>query len=129
MNLPVVLLTTVNQADVWNPLLGREVQINKASSTSKLRITYQDTLGARASNQGGCLWRIIAGGNVVSTFTDADLQLSAWRMHNAAHMAWALDLPAGLQSVRVESRRTPAATDCLSGWNTTGNFLSVEEIP
>jgi hypothetical protein len=106
------------------------VTVNKSASASKLRITYQDTLGTKATSHNGCLWRILVGGTVVASFSDADIEnIYTWRMHNAAHMAWAFDVPAGEHQVKVEFMRTPIATDCLAGWNTTGNFLSVEEIP
>jgi hypothetical protein len=67
--------------------------------------------------------------NVLGQFSAGDLEGAyGWRMQNATHTAWAFDIPAGAHEVRVENMRTSNATDCLSGWNTTGNFLTVEEI-
>jgi hypothetical protein len=50
-------------------------------------------------------------------------------MHNGTHTVWVFDIPAGQHEVHVEMQRGPSATDCLAGWNTVGNFFSVEEIP
>jgi hypothetical protein len=90
-----------------------------------------DTLGARATSFNACEWRVVVDGAVVSYFSDGDLEnpTFGWRIHNSAHMAWAFSVPAGTHDIHVEGLRTPNAAECLSGWNTTGNFLSVEEIP
>jgi hypothetical protein len=108
------------------------VSLVKVSDTSKLKITYQDTLGTLAAIFGACQWRIVVDGAEVSNFSDGDMDNSGntrWRMNNAAHVAWSFRVPAGTHDIHVEGVRTPSATECLSGWNTTGNFLSVEEIP
>jgi hypothetical protein len=106
------------------------VSLVKQSDASKLRITYQDTLGTRAQTINACEWRIVVDGAVVSFFSDGDMDISfSWRINNAAHAAWAFSVPAGTHDIHVEGLRTPNAAECLSGWNTTGNFLSVEEIP
>jgi len=107
------------------------VSLVKVSDTSKLKITYQDTLGTRAQTFNACQWRIVVDGVVVSYFSDGDMDISAfsWRITNSAHSAWAFGVPAGTHDIHVEGLRTPSAAECLSGWNTTGNFLSVEEIP
>ena len=118
-------------ANSWIPLDSREVFLNKTSSSSKLRITYQDTLGAKAMTYDACRWRIIIDGvTVVSSFSEGDLEIPTfgWRIQNSAHMAWGLGISAGTHSIRVEGLRTNSGSECLSGWNTTGNFLSVEEI-
>jgi hypothetical protein len=128
--LPDVRLTTVHPVNTWIPLTSRIVSLVKQSDASKLRITYQDTLGTRAQTINACEWRIVVDGAVVSFFSDGDMDISfSWRINNAAHAAWAFSVPAGTHDIHVEGLRTPNAAECLSGWNTTGNFLSVEEIP
>jgi hypothetical protein len=126
-----IRLTTVHPTNIWIPLSGRVVSLVKVSDTSKFRKTYQDTLGTRAQTFNGCDWRIVVDGAAVSSFSDGDLDIPSfsWRITNAAHMAWAFNIPAGTHDIHVEGMRTPNAAECLSGWNTTGNFLSVEEIP
>jgi|GEM_PF-1990878 len=126
-----IRLTTVHPTNVWIPLTGRVVSLVKVSDTSKLKITYQDTLGTRAQTFNACEWRIVVDGAVVSYFSDGDSDISvfSWRITNASHAAWAFHIPAGTHDIHVEGLRTPNASECLSGWNTTGNFLSVEEIP
>jgi hypothetical protein len=128
--LPDVRLTSTLLTNTWYILSRRVVSVNKTSPTSKLRITYQDTLGTKSMVHNSCQWRIVIDQSIVSFFSDGDVEGSyGWRMHNGTHTAWALDIPAGTHEVRVENLRTPSATDCLSGWNNSGNFLSVEEIP
>jgi hypothetical protein len=128
--LPDVRLTTSDVADTWFPLAGRVVSMNKSSDVSKLRITHQDTLGTRSNIFNACRWRIMLDATPLAFFSEADLEGTfGWRMHNGAHMAWAFNVPAGMHEVRVEGLRSANATECLSGWNTSGNFLSVEEIP
>ena len=129
--LPDVRLNSISPVNTWSPVANRLVSVNKMSGSSKLRVTYQDTLGARAAVFNGCQWRILVDGLSLTTFSDGDLENSSlgWRINNAAHVAWGFDIPAGSHLIRVDFMRTPNATDCLSGWNTTGNFLSVAEIP
>jgi hypothetical protein len=130
-SLPDVRLTTANPAGTWYTLAGRIVSLNKVSASSKLRITYQDTLGTRANYYNSCQWRIVLD-NVatLSSFSTADGEGQfGWRMQNGAHIAWAFDVPAGPHQIRVDNVRLITGNDCLSGWNTTGNFLSIEEIP
>src|SRR5688572_22339170 len=81
-SLPDVRLTQGHPANTWHTLANRIVSFNKTSDTSKLRITYQDTLGQRAMTYNGCQWRIVLDGlSVVSFFTDADVEASfGWRM-------------------------------------------------
>ena len=129
--LPGVVITASQAVNTWLPLLNREVILDKTSDSSKLRITYQDTLGAKATTFDACRWRIIIDGfAVVASFSEGDLEIPSfgWRIHNSAHMAWGLGFSAGRHTIKVEGLRTPSGTECLSGWNTTGNFLSVEEI-
>lgn len=133
-SLPDVRVTSGMAPNTWFPLANREVSLNKSTNTSKLRITYQDTLGAKTFYYNGCQWRILVGTTVVAVFSDADVEGPwGWRMHNGAHVAWAFGIPAGTHQIKVENLRVSnsaaIATECLSGWNTTGNFLSVEEIP
>ena len=125
-----VRLTTAQPANTWYPLMDRRLALNKASDSSKLRITYQDTLGTRGTQYNGCQWRIVVDGIVLASFSAGDAEATlGWRMDNGAHIAWGFNVPAGIHDFRVENLRTTTATECLSGWNTTGNFLSVEEIP
>ena len=54
-------------------------------------------------------------------------------MSSSAHVAWA-NAAAGNHVVQVQNRGNRGAwgqgtNECLQGWNNTGNFLSVEEIP
>jgi len=130
-DLPNVQVTTSQLQNTWYALTNRVVSLNKVTDSSRLRITYQDTLGARTSTLNACQWRIVIDGTVVATFSDDDVEIPSfgWRIHNGAHMAWALSVPAGTRIIRVDGLRTANAAECLSGWNTTGNFLSVEEIP
>jgi hypothetical protein len=124
-----VRLTLAQAAGSWYTLPGRSVTINKTSDTSKLRITYQDTLGARTATYNACQWRFMLDGNVVAWFSDSDVEGSVgWRMHNGAHVAWSLNVPAGAHTVRVDNLRMSTASECLSGWNNIGNFLTIEEI-
>ena len=122
-------------AGVWRDLPHRLLNFTKQFPGSKLKITYQDTLGTDGQYFAGCEWRILLDGNTVAFFSDADYEgPMSWRMANAAHVAWA-DAPAGSHQVIVQNRGNRGAWsiygtyECLSGWNTTGNFLSVEEIP
>jgi hypothetical protein len=129
--LPEVHLMPSQATNAWFSLGGRTVALNKTSDQSKLRITYQDTLGTKASLSNSCHWRIMVDGNMeVARFSDSDVDGAfGWRMHNGAHMAWVLSLPAGPHSVRIDNLKTTNANECSSGWNTpVGNFLSVEEI-
>ena len=129
--LPDVRINSLSQMNNWSPVPGRIVSLNKVSNSSKLRITYQDTLGTRAATFNGCQWRILVDGVALTTFSEGDLEIPSmgWRINNAAHVAWGFDIPMGSHLIRVDILRTLNATDCLSGWNTIGNFLSVEEIP
>jgi hypothetical protein len=129
--LPVTLMTQAYEADRWYELPGRKFTINKVSGTSKLRVTYQDTLGALASIYDACQWKIMVDGQELSAFSAGDLESPAtgWRIDNGTRIAWGFGLPAGAHEVKVLGLRRPHGTECLSGWNTRGNFLSVEEIP
>ncbi len=126
-DLPDIRVGTSNLTDTW--YLIRALDFVKKSSKSRLRVTYQDTNGAKTFTYGACQWRIAVDGVVVASFSAGDAEGSfGWRMQNAAHMAWAFDVGAGAHQVTVENLRTVNANECLSGWGTTGNFLSVEEI-
>jgi hypothetical protein len=124
-------VTTVYAVNQWVSLPGRVVSLVKVSDTSRLRITYQDTLGAKAVMFNACQWRIVVDGTTWATFSDGDLDNPnlGYRMHNGSHIAWVFNIPAGTHDIHVDSMRTINGQECLSGWNTTGNFLSVEEIP
>jgi hypothetical protein len=129
-SLPDVRVTGAYAANTWHPLANRIVYLNKTLDSSKLRITYQDTLGSRASQYNACQWRITLDGVVLALFSDASVEGPlGWRMHNGAHVAWGFNVSAGPHLVQVDNLRTLATPECLSGWNTTGSFLSVEEIP
>jgi len=126
--------STVTVAGKWIDIPGRAVTFTKRYASSKLRITYQDTLGTLGQYYQGCAWQIVLDGTGIAAFSDADVDgATAWRMSNAAHVAWATGA-AGTHTVTVQNKGDRGAwstgtTECLSGWNTTGNFLSVEEIP
>jgi hypothetical protein len=128
-SLPEVRINNTSAINTWFVLTKRELTLNKVSDTSKLRITYQDTLGSKATIHNACNWRIVIDTTVHAFFSDGDYEGPyGWRLTNGTHTAWAFDVPAGEHHVRVDFLRS-TATDCISGWNNTGNFLSVEEIP
>src|SRR5688572_23533322 len=58
-SLPDVRLTQGHPVNTWHTLSGRVLNFTKTSDTSKLRITYQDTLGQRALTYNGCQWRVV----------------------------------------------------------------------
>ena len=125
--------SSVAAAGQWRDLPERILDFTKQFPGSKLKITYQDTLGTLGQNYDGCEWQILLDGNLIAAFSTADFEGSlSWRMTNAAHMAWA-NAAAGNHRIVVQNRGNRGAwsstEECLSGWNTTGNFLSVEEIP
>jgi hypothetical protein len=129
-SLPDVRVTGAHAANTWHPLANRFLNLNKTSDRSKLRITYQDTLGTRASQFNACQWRITLDGVALAVFADAGVEGTVgWRIQNSAHIAWGFNVPAGPHQVQVDNLRTLATPECMSGWNTTGSFLSVEEIP
>jgi hypothetical protein len=117
-------------SDVWVRIAGRQVNWSSVSSNARLRITYQDTLGTLASTINACRWRITLDGVQIVYFSTMDVDgVGGWKIHNGSHVAWALNVPPGPHEVVVEAQRGLYATECIAGWNTTGSFLSVEEIP
>jgi hypothetical protein len=125
----------VANAGDWWTIPNRSLNFTKRFGSSKLKITYQDTLGTLGQYYQGCEWQILLDGQQVAFFSDADGDQSTvtWRMTNAAHVAWA-NGAAGQHTVVVQNRGQRGAwgsgtNQCLQGWNTVGNFLSVEEIP
>ena len=134
-NLPEVRTnSSVVAARVWRDLPSRVLTFRKQFADSKLRVTYQDTLGTYGQFYQGCEWRIVLDGNQILFFSAGDLEgFANWRMDNGAHVAWATAND-GMHTIIVQNRGNRGAwgagtSECLSGWNTTGNFLSVEEIP
>lgn len=124
-------------AKVWRTVPGRTLQFVKRYPASKLKITYQDTLGTYGTYYQGCEWQILLDAATVSHFSAADQDGAlGWRMENSTHTAWA-SAPAGVHAVSVQNRGNRGAWvtsgdgthECLMGWNTVGNFVSVEEIP
>jgi hypothetical protein len=127
--------STVVPASTWYSLPNRGLGFTKRYADSKLRITYQDTLGGHGRFYGGCEWRILLDGNEIMFFSDGDIDRpnDTWHMSSSAHVAWASPA-AGAHTVQVQNRGNRGAwgqgtNECLQGWNNTGNFLSVEEIP
>jgi hypothetical protein len=127
--------STVTQPQAWWTIPNRTLAFTKHYATSKLKVTYQDTLGTYGQFYQGCEWQITLDGAQIAFFSDADgdEQQISWRMHNAAHIAWA-SAGAGPHTIVVQNRGnrgawTNGTGECLQGWNTAGNFLSVEEIP
>jgi hypothetical protein len=130
----------VSPAKTWVPVPQRALAFVKRFEASKLKITFQDTLGTLAANYENCNWRIVLDGKTILQFSDADgdLPATAWKMTNAAHVAWAT-APAGNHKVEVQNQGGARGTwvmgmnECLTGWNTgavgEGGFLSVEELP
>jgi hypothetical protein len=126
---------SVTTAMTWWTPPNRTLAFVKHYATSKLRITYQDTLGVFGQYYSGCEWQITLDGAQVAFFSDADSDQpsQSWHMSNAAHIAW-VTAGAGAHTVVVQNRGNRGAwetgtTECLQGWNTAGNFLSVEEVP
>jgi hypothetical protein len=73
---------------------------------------------------------MLDGSTVLSYFTVGDVEgIFGYHMDNGAHTAMWLNVPAGTHQVYVEYQRSMYANECLSGWNSSGSFLSVEEIP
>jgi len=129
-------------AQTWVQVTGRELDFTKRYADSLLKITYQDTLGTMGRSYDGCTWRILVDGSQVALFSAGDGErLSGaghWKMANGAHQTWVEALAAGAHKVTVEARGnrgawnsdyTVGTKECLMGWNTSGNFLSVEEYP
>jgi Collagen triple helix repeat (20 copies) len=136
-NLPDVRVdSSVAAPSVWVDLQSRSLVFTKRLAGSKLKITYQDTLGALSQLIDGCEWRILVDETPVAFFSAGDQEAGGtqWRIANAAHIAWA-NVPVGSHRIIVQNRGSRGAWEingtrqCMSGWNTTGNFLSVEEIP
>jgi len=122
--------SSIASANTWWPIPNRTLNFTKRFAASFLKITYQDTLGASTTDYAACNWRILLDGSPISSFSDADISApQAWRMSNAAHVAIASGAAAGPHQVRIENSRSSNASECLQGWNTTGNFILVEEIP
>lgn len=124
----------VAAAATWYAVPNRTLSFSKHSATTRLRITYQDTLGAHGRFYAGCEWRMVLDGAEIAFFSDADVDLPSdtWRMTNAAHVAWAT-AAAGAHTVQIQNRGNRGAwgagtNECLQGWNTTSNFVSVEEL-
>lgn len=116
-------------ADSWADVPARKLEYVKTRDASILRIQYQDTLGTLGSNYGQCNWRILVDGNQYAVFSDADITYGGgWRMANATHTALAPGLKAGPHTITVQTYRSSGASECLMGWNTSGNFLSSEEV-
>jgi hypothetical protein len=130
--------TSVSVAGKWTDIPGRSLPFNKKYATSKLKVTYQDTLGTYGYVYQGCEWQILLDGAAIAFFSDADVASPTaggpvWHMSNGAHVAWGTGA-AGAHTVSVQNRGNSGAwgsgtTECLQGWNTSGNFVSVEEIP
>jgi hypothetical protein len=117
-------------ANTWWQVPNRTFNFTKRFASSFLKVTYQDTLGASTDTYDACNWRILLDGNAISVFSDADLLgPTNWRMSNAAHVAIASGISAGTHQIRIENHRRPGTSECLQGWNTSGNFIMVEEIP
>jgi hypothetical protein len=114
--------------NVWRDVTGRTITYTKQSSDSLLRIAYQDTLGTLGSNYDGCRWRILVNGASSAVFSAGDDQEGAgWNMQNATHTAIVPDIPRGTVNVKVQNQ-IRYGTECLSGWNSVGEYLSVEEL-
>jgi hypothetical protein len=131
----VRLNANVAPPGAWFDPPNRSLSFVKRYADSRLRITYQDTLGGHGRFYQGCEWRMILDGGEISLFSaaDADRAPDTWNMANAAHVVWASP-GAGAHVVQIQNRGNRGAwgqgtNECLQGWNTTSNFLSVEEIP
>lgn len=130
------LNSTVAPALTWWTPPNRTLAFVKHYAQSKLRITYQDTLGTYGQYYAGCEWQITLDGAQVAFFSDGDIDQQppiSWKMTNAAHIAWAT-ATTGPHTIVVQNRGNRGAwgggtSECLQGWNTVGNFLSVEEVP
>jgi hypothetical protein len=116
-------------AETWFRMAGRLVSWNSTTNNAKLRITYQDTLGAHAGVINACRWRILLDGIQLEHFSKDIDGTTGWHIDNSTHTVWAYNVPAGSHEVVVEVQRAGNANECIAGWNTSGNFLSVEELP
>ena len=116
----------------WFPVTDRVINFTKCSDTSLLRVTYQDTLGTRASIYGMCEWRIVLNDLQYARFSAGDHQSGTvrWTMDNGSHTAIIPNFPAGEVELEVQVRlnTTESGAECLSGWNSIGEYLSVEEF-
>lgn len=116
-------------ANGWADIPKRKLSYVKTRDASAIRIQYQDTLGTLGTGYGQCTWRILVDGNMIAQFSDADITYGyAWRMANATHTAIATGVKVGAHTIQVQTYRDAAATECLMGWNTSGSFLSAEEV-
>jgi hypothetical protein len=48
-------------------------------------------------------------------------------MTNATHSGLGIGIAAGTYTIKIQNLRS-GASECLQGWNTSGNYLSVEEV-
>jgi hypothetical protein len=133
--------TTMSTYGTWYTIPGRTLNFVKRYPASKLKVTYQDTLGSAANVYQACEWQILLDGAQIAFFSAADLDRPSvvWMMENAAHVAWAT-ANAGSHSITIQNRGSNRASawaaasgnivnECLMGWHTSSNFVSVEEIP
>ena len=114
--------------DTWHDVTDRVINFDKCSDNSLLRITYQDTLGRFGDGLDQCVWRIIVNDVSYSEFSVGDSNFGGWSIDNGAHIALVPGISSGPVTVKVQNRYHIGATSCLSGWNTEGEFLSVEEF-
>ena len=113
----------------WKNIPNRTITYAKKRANSVLRITYQDTLGTYGNGYDRCRWRILVDGKQVAYFSAADLQYgTAWRMQNGTHTALGVGFGAGNRTVVVQNAMMSGGVECLMGWNTSQNFLAVEEV-
>ncbi|MCB9740123.1 MAG: hypothetical protein H6747_12730 [Deltaproteobacteria bacterium] len=113
----------------WKDIPKRTLTYAKKRADSVLRITYQDTLGTFGSSYDRCRWRILVDSTQVAYFSAADLQYgTAWRMQNSTHTGLGVGFKAGSHTIKVQNAMNSGGSECLMGWNTSQNFLAVEEV-
>jgi hypothetical protein len=122
-----------NAGSGWTDIPYRSLSYDKRRSNSYLRIRYQDKLGTAGTGYNQCIWQIVVDSTVVGYFSDADIASGAfygsvfWRMHAGTHTAIGAGFSRGTHAIKVQSYRN-GAQECLMGYNTSGGFLSVEEV-
>ena len=118
----------LNSQGSWQDIPQRSLSYTKLRSSSLVRISYQDTLGTYGTHYDQCRWRILFNGTQVLYFSAADITYGTnWRMQNATHTVIVPGQATGTYTIKVQNYNN-GASECLSGWNTVGSYLSAEEI-
>jgi len=113
----------------WANLNNRSLAFTKRMDTSRLKLSWQDTLGAQGTSYGNCRWRFVVDGSDIGYFSAADdYDTDGWEMENSLHQMVVENLAAGSHTWQIQVIRD-SGSSCLTGWNNTGHYMMVEEIP